>query len=378
MDDIATKNTGWGLIEELETAITHKGMRERAEMFRRVADLFAVGSAGFEPGQVKLFDDVMGRLVDEVDDCARADMSERLARIADAPPMIVRTLALDPSIDVAGPILSQSDLVDEDTLIISAKTRGQEHLLAISRRRSLSEAVTDVLVERGDRDVVISVAANHGAKFSETGYATLVERSADDEELAVRVWLRPEIPRQHLLKLFAAASGAVLRRLEAADCRKADLFNDMIAQARDQIEAQVRLRSPAYAAARSHLQALREEGKLDHEHLFEFAQARKFDETTIALSLMCDLPIGLIERAIVQDRSEQILVLSKATGLDWRTTKEILQMQVDSGCRHDLDQCFASFAKLQPETAKKAMRFYRMREEAAMTPNRRGIAREAG
>src|ERR1700678_1915878 len=168
------------LIEELESAVARKGVGERAEMLRRVTDLFTVGSVGFGPEQVELFDDVMGRLVGEVDDSVRADMARRLAGISNAPPTIIRTLALDQSIDVAGPILSRSDQVDEDTLIISAKTRGQEHLLAISRRRTLSEGVTDVLIDRGDRDVVISVAANPGAKFSETGYATLVERSEHD------------------------------------------------------------------------------------------------------------------------------------------------------------------------------------------------------
>ena len=378
MGDNPTKHARYDLIEELEAAVAHKGMRDRAEMFRRVAELFALGSAGFEPEQVRLFDDVMGRLVGEVDVGARADTSRRLAGIADAPPMIIRTLALDPSIDVAGPILSQSDQVDEDTLIISAKTRGQEHLLAISRRRTLSEAVTDILVERGDHDVTVSVAANHGAKFSETSYATLVKRSENDEELAVRVWLRPEIPRQHLLTLLAAASGAVLSRLEAADHRKADLFNDMIAHARDQIEAQVRLRSTGYVAARCRLEALKEEGKLDRENLFEFAHARKFDETTIALSLLSDLPVGLIERAIAQDRSEQILVLGRATGLDWRITREILQMQAAAGYKHDLAECCESFAKLQPETAKKALTFYRLREEAVMAPTRRNRAGAAG
>jgi hypothetical protein len=194
----------------------------------------------------------------------------------------------------------------------------------------------------------------------------------------VRIWLRPDIPRQHLLMLLAVASGAVMNRLASADHRKADLFNDMIAHARDQIEAQVRLRSPGYLAARSRLEALKQEGKLDHESLLEFAQARKFDETTITLSLLSDLPVGLIERAIAQDRSEQILVLGRATGLDWHTTRETLQMQAAFGCKHDLEQCHKSFAKLQPETARKALIFYRLREEAAMAPTRHQRAGAAG
>ena len=56
------------------------------------------------------------------------------------------------------------------SLVENAKTKSQEHLLAITKRKSLAETVTDVLVERGDRDVALSVAQNAGAKFSETGY----------------------------------------------------------------------------------------------------------------------------------------------------------------------------------------------------------------
>src|SRR5450631_3232892 len=108
MDDRATVDADRNLIEELEAAIAHKGVGERADMFRRVTDLFAAGSAGFEREQVRLFDDVMGRLAGEVDVSVRADAARRLAGIADAPPMIIRTLALDQSIDVAGPILSES------------------------------------------------------------------------------------------------------------------------------------------------------------------------------------------------------------------------------------------------------------------------------
>ena len=82
--------------------------------------------------------------------------------------------------------------------------------------KSLAETVTDVLVERGDRDVALSVVQNAGAKFSETGYVRLVKRSEGDDELAQSVGSRPEIPRQHFLKLLTTASKAVRIALEAA------------------------------------------------------------------------------------------------------------------------------------------------------------------
>jgi uncharacterized protein (DUF2336 family) len=68
--------------------------------------------------------------------------------------------------------------------------------LAISQRARLSEEVTDVLVERGNQKVVISTAANAGARFSDFGCSTLVTRSESDSELALLVWVRPEIPRE--------------------------------------------------------------------------------------------------------------------------------------------------------------------------------------
>ena len=145
MRDSTAANVNCSLIEDLEAAIAHKNVGERAGMFRRVTDLFAAGSATFEPEQIKLFDNVMGCLLGEVDEQVRVETAERLAGIANAPPIIIRTLALDQSIEVAGPVLSRSEQVDEDTLIISATTRSQKHLLAISCRRSLSEAVTWIL-----------------------------------------------------------------------------------------------------------------------------------------------------------------------------------------------------------------------------------------
>jgi uncharacterized protein (DUF2336 family) len=359
-----------GMIEELEEAIASKEIGRRAETLRRVTDLFVSGSARFSEDQIALFDDVMGMLAKEIESSARASFGQRLATLPHAPSRIIRTLALDDAIEVAGPLLTQSEQLDEATLIEGAKTKSQDHLLAISRRRTLPETVTDVLVERGSRQVAQSTAANAGARFSEFGLSTLVKRSEDDAELALCVWSRAEIPRQHLLKLFADASEAVRLKLEVADGRKANLLRTMIAQASNQIQTEARARSADYAAARAHVQSLHAAGKLDARELEVFAKAGKFDETAIALSIMCDLSIGLIERSMVQDRSEQIVVLAKAIGLPWETTKALLLMQAGSkgSSVHEIDQCLAKFSRLQPDTAKKTIQFYRLCERAGMSP----------
>jgi uncharacterized protein (DUF2336 family) len=359
------------LIDDLEAAITSGEIGRRAETLRRVTDLFVSGSAHYSDEQIALFDDVMSRLASEIESSARSTFGRRLATIPGAPPGIIRTLALDDAIEVAGPVLSQSEQLDEATLVEGARTKSQEHLLAIAGRKVLAETVTDVLVERGNREVARNTAANPGARFSELGYSTLVKRSADDGELALRVWARPEIPRQHLLKLFTDASESVRCGLEAADHRKSELIRDMVARASDQVQAQTRECSADYILARAHVRSLQDAGKLDESELQAMATAGRFDETTIALAVMCDLPIGVIERAIVHDSSEQILVLAKSIGLSWETAKAILLLQAGTrgSSTHEINQCFASFAKLQPQTARRVMQFYRLRERAAAASN---------
>jgi hypothetical protein len=65
----------------------------------------------------------------------------------------------------------------------------------------LSEAVTDILVERGDQLVALSTARNRGAKISDFGFSTLVRRAEGDDPLATCVGARPEIPPHLFVKL---------------------------------------------------------------------------------------------------------------------------------------------------------------------------------
>lgn len=356
------------LIDELERAISSKTIGDRAATLRRVTDLFVTASGQLSEEQIELFDDVMGRLLEEIEISARAAFGHVLAMVPDAPPGVVRKLALDDAIGVAASVLTHSERIDDSTLVEGAKTKSQAHLLAISRRKTLAECVTDVLVNRGDRHVACSTARNPGAAFSEFGYSTLVRRSLSDDDLATYVWTRPEIPRQHLLKLFADASESLKLRLATMNQGKAGLILEIVAQASQQIQAKARETSPDYAAAYAYVRSLHAAGKLDEKQLAEFAQAGKFDQTTVALSIMCDLPISLAETALVDEGAEQIIILAKAADLSWPTVKAILLLQARTkdGSTPKLDRSLETFTRLHAETAKKALQFYRLRKRATL------------
>jgi uncharacterized protein (DUF2336 family) len=350
------------LIHEVVNAVANGAVSQRSEMVRRVTDLFIVGLAQYSDEEVALFDDVFIRLVVQIEISARALLAVRLAPIPKAPPNIIRALAFDDEIDVAGPVLAQSERLDDPTLVENVRKTGQEHLFAISRRQSLSESVTDELVKRGDQLVVLSTAANRGAKFSNAGFEILVHRSDGDDNLAACVGSRPEIPPQLFLKLLAKASQAVRAKLEA---EHPDARHE-VHQAVSEVTSRILAESSDCGAAQISIKLVPRSDKPGDSELRVLANAGQFPEITDALALMCQLPRPFVERAMIQERSDTLLVLAKAAELSWSTVRTILSLRarkrgVSAG---EIAQCLASFERLQPAAAKEIVQFYRRREQS--------------
>jgi uncharacterized protein (DUF2336 family) len=360
--------TAYGtLIKELEDAIGCADVDRRIETLSRVTDLFITGAGQYSDDQIALFDDVIGRLAAEIEVKARAKLASRLARLRNAPVNVIHALAADDSIDVAGPVLSHSERLDEADLIAAARTRSQQHLLAITERASLGEAVTDVLVERGDQQVVRSVSRNAGARFSDAGFGILVMRSEGDDVLAERVGLRRDIPRHHFLKLIAKASDAVRMKLAAAIPDATADIHHVLAQVVGRIRAESVTASTDYSAARQSVDNLFRTGNFGEDDVYALAKLGKFEETTVAVALLCGLPIDVVETAMLDTRPDMILILGKFAGLSWTCVKAILLLRASGRgvSTHDLDLALKSFDRLQPDIAQRVVRFYQVRHDDA-------------
>jgi uncharacterized protein (DUF2336 family) len=357
-------------LNEVEDAMASGSVTRRGKIVRHITDLFIVGSAQCTDQEIELFDDVLTRLAVEIEISARALLAVRLAPIENAPPRIIRALAFDDEIDVAGPVLEQSARLDDAALVENAQHKGQEHLFAISRRRSLSEAVTDVLVVRGDQQVALSTAENRGAKFSTTGFAGLVRRSEGDDRLAACVGSRPEIPPHLFLKLLAKASQAVRAKLEAVHPAARREVREVVAEVTGRIQAEALAGSSDYAAARTYIAALQRRGQLDERKLEAIAKLGRFEEIVTALSAMCELSLEFVVRAMREERAEMILIIAKASALSWTTVKAILCARAGSRAipGGEIAQSLASYERLKATTAQEIVRFHRQRDLAEKRP----------
>jgi uncharacterized protein (DUF2336 family) len=350
-------------IQEINSTIEQCSGARRVAMLRHLTDFFIVGVDEYSDDEIALIDDVFVRLVGTIEDASRALLAIRLGPVSKAPPKILRILACDNAIDVASPVLIQSERLDDPCLIECAKTRSQEHLLAISRRKALAEGVTDVLVERGDQQVVLSTAQNVGARFSNNGFITLVRRSDGDDRLAICVGTRPDTPAQLFEQLLEAASETVRSKLEAENPNKKRDIHRVISDVTSQIRTQAVIQSPDYAAAQVLVNSLNRAGQVNANKLEEFATAGRFEVIVVALSLMSGMSTDFVEHALNDAHAESLLILSKAIGLSLKTTKSILTSSARKrgGSVGEIEQCLAAFQRLKQPTAREILAFHRTR-----------------
>jgi len=316
---------------------------------------------------------VIERLAKELEVAARARLASRLAPAGNAPVNVMNKLALDDSIDVAAPVLRHSQRIDARTLVSVARSTGQGHLMALSQRTSLSEEVTDLLVTRGNREVVNSVANNPGARLSNSSFMNLIRRSENDTILAENLGVRRDIPRHLFQQLIAKASEEVKRKLESERPDMADQVTSLVADATGDMHSKFGRASKEHFAAKKAVLALHRYGGLKEKHIFDYAGTRKFEEATIALSLLCSLPVNVVERAITDSKGETLLILAKALRFSWNTTMALLFLGAQGSriSEHNLDRLRKNYEQLKLETARLVLESYQSRRSDTDSAPRR-------
>ncbi len=351
-------------LRDLDEAISRGTAENRMRALWHTTDLMIAGR--YSDDEIWTFGEVIGRLADEIEVAARAQLARRLASFDNAPINIIHKLAFDDEIDVAGPILQESGRLESYALVANVCTKSQTHMLAISKRKSIDESVTDVLVTRGNQEVVNSVATNNGARLSDFGFLHMIQRADGDSILAEQLGLRKDIPRYIFQQLIAKASDEVKKRLE---CERPDMSRQIQSSVTDVAGA---LQSKFGPVSRSHFVAKRvvatqhRQGNLNENSISSYARSHRLDEVTIGLSLLCALPGDVIERALLDKNREMLLIMAKALDFSWATTMSLLFLgakdhRITARELHDLE---CEFGRLNVETSRSVLEFYQSRKHA--------------
>lgn len=345
------------VLSELEQAFRRGSPGRRVEILARIMDLFVAGANAYSPDQIEVFGEVLARLVDEIETAARAELSQWLCRATIGPPQLLRRFVLDDAIAVAQPLLSDFEALPPELLVECARTRGQGHLLAITKRKDIPEQVTDPIVERGDARVLQSVATNPGSHFSNAGFGILVDRAEGNDALAAAIGERLDLPRHHFLRLLTIASDIVRHRLQTADPQDAGQIRKVVSQVAQSIAAQTSADCKDYRQAIARATELRDDGKLNDLQILTFAKDEQFELVIAALAVLAKLEVGQVETIFTQERSDLLLILARALGLGWPTAKMLLQLRAGTIglSRTEVERALASFERIDRATAEKVL-----------------------
>src|SRR3569832_1633523 len=363
---------GLSIIDEVESAIRAGSPEKGLATARRVTDLFLSTAGSFDDEQIALFDEVLDRLIGTIELRAIADMGARialaeisaqLAPIAQAPPSVIRRLANNDEIRIAGPVLQESARLDDGDLVKIASCKGEAHLLAVAGRWWLKEIVTDALLARRYPSVSRRIAANPGARFSGKGFAVIVGQAERDPELAVSVGVRVDLPSDLRRQLLRSATDAVRTRLlSRAPPHLFEEIQSAIAAVTVGVECEMSgVRD--FDGAKRAIANLKAAGQLTEAVLFGFARQRRYAEAMAALAALSGSTVEVIRPLMQSLREDGLLVPCKAAQLSWEATAAVLESRFATGALKPAAAARAqnNFARMTAENARRTLRFWQVR-----------------
>jgi uncharacterized protein (DUF2336 family) len=118
-----------------------------------------------------------------------------------------------------------------------------------------------------------------------------------------------------------------------------------------------------YTHAQRIIGAMRQAGLLNEEELASFAREECFEETVAALSMLCGVPIDVVDRLMGGERADPVLILCRAAGFSWNTVRAIILSRPgkQGTSTQGLDEALANFERLSASTAQRVVSFWQVR-----------------
>jgi len=346
------------LMNELDVVLKDGSAERRVRTLQRLSDLLLSCAEHLSPSQVGLFDDVLVRLLDCAGAGMLAELSVALAGFAAPPEQTVRRLARHEDSSIAGPLLARSPALLDQDLIVIAKNRSQQHLVAVAGRQDLSEALTDVILKMAGKEAARALARNPSARFSSRGFAVLLAAAGRDEIIAESLGLRADLPAATLQGLLSRTTETVRARLLKA--APAELKERIRAEL-DGLDAKAEPRPPTAndcADAHAAVAALSRAGKLNDSTVNRFAIRREYANVVAALSLLSGATVETVGQLMDEEGGEGLIIACRASRLNWQTTQTVINnRRVPPLAMPLLEQAKQLFEMLFVSTAQYTMRF---------------------
>jgi len=284
---------------------------KRRELMGHVTSLFVIGAEKYTSEEITLFNGVLNRLVDLVDDSDKEELSERLCDVPTTPRELVLKLA-DQDLIISKYMLQYSTVLTLDDLMQFAKVKGQGHLMAISKRENLEARLTDVLIERGEQPVRRSVASNPGAELSDWGTKFLVKIAEKDPTLRESMIDRSDLKPEHfdrLIRQLPEDQGKKMRHLYA---RNEKLAEELFHEAGNLIARSKLERKNSRLDTKGSIREIRSGSKTLDKAFVEHTLSNRLLDLSYLLAALAELDQKYVLNAILRPEIDGIAILCRA------------------------------------------------------------------
>lgn len=367
--------TDGGRLQYLVDMAKEPSEERRRQLLKEVTDLFFETADVLSETERDHFGGIMGRVAAEMEVKVRQVLAERLASHEGAPHALIAQLAND-RIEVARPVLEQSPVLTDADLVAIATGRSQDHLAAVAVRPSVSEVVSDQLVAHGDDRVLMSLVGNQGARFSRAGLAAVVDRAEANSQLQQPLVSRGDVPADLLHRIFWNVSTQLRQKiLEATAAIPAEELDRLLAESETEVTSTLgkatqprNNHGPAFDAATIDVaeQFARNKeaaGHLTQDLLIQLLRQNQVAYFIAGFARMTGVDSQTARRILYDPSGEAVAVACKAVGFDRVYFSNLLLMTDQSGSRKpdEIKKLVGQYDQLTPETAQRAMRFWKLR-----------------
>ena len=214
-----------------------EGGQARRTLLRRLIDFIALPASQVAPQDRSMGGDILLDMLLHATDSDRLLCAKRLAALKDAPRRLLRYLA-QCNIDIARPLLEESESFDGSDLLEILDHVTPEHRVLIASRKYVPASVTDQLARRGEISAVKVLIQNKGAQLSETAIDILVERSRKENALPNLLIHRLELKPAQAMAMFwwsdRETRRVILQRHAADRSEMVSMCSDVFAIAADE------------------------------------------------------------------------------------------------------------------------------------------------
>jgi uncharacterized protein (DUF2336 family) len=351
--------------ETLKQLAREPSPERRRELVQGIATAFFTAPQR-SANEISLFDEIMDKVLAEVEPVARRELAERLAELTEAPQRTLVRLAGD-LIEVAEPVLLRSPALRDEQLEPIARTQSQDHLMAIAQRKTLSERLTDILVERGNDEVAGTVTGNEGARFSEAGFEWLAARASASETILNRLVMRSDLPERVANDLLPVLAGSIAEKIEATNAETRVSARKLIDEARSLLSERLRAAvSRARPLAILNDQVAR--GNLTMaEAVVELADADELVDLAAFVAMRLGVHSDTVVRNLFLGGEQTLMLICRAAALDLDAFSAILRMRNRRrrGSAVEPARLMKDYLRIPRPIAENVMRTVREQEQVA-------------